>query len=162
VSVDYSLTPKSESQTQLEETLTVFKRAQQHAALLGGDSAKFFTIEGSAGAAIALQVANRLVSDLSTRANIKGLAAIMSAVLHVEHVPEELGADYSSRTENAEGVPLLDGETLRICSVHFGAQPDDAESGSVSQTRSHIFHQSSSLLPKSTLSTMMRRLCRVC
>ena len=58
VNVDYRLTPEFKVPTQLEDTLTVYKWARQNVTSIGGDPTKFFTIGGSAGGALALEVAN--------------------------------------------------------------------------------------------------------
>ena len=64
VNVDYRLTPEHKAPTQLQDTLNVYKWAHQNASSYGGDANKFFSIGGSAGGALALEVANRLVKRL--------------------------------------------------------------------------------------------------
>lgn len=127
VNVDYRLTPEFKYPTQLEDTLTVYKWARQNAQSIGGDPGKFYTIGGSAGGALALQVANRLVKDPSKRDAIKGIAAIVPVALHWSHVPEEYKPMYKSYDDNKSGVPIIDQESMKIFFEHSGAKYDDPD-----------------------------------
>ena len=127
VNVDYRLTPEHKAPTQLQDTLNVYKWAHQNASSYGGDANKFFSIGGSAGGALALEVANRLVKDSSKRGMIKGVAAIVPATLHPDHVPEEHKSMYKSYTENAVDAPVINKESMQIFYDHLEAKPDDAD-----------------------------------
>ena len=72
ISVEYRLTSEHKSATQFQDTLNVYQWTIQNASSYGEDQKKFFSIGGSAGGGLALEVANRLVKDPSERANIKG------------------------------------------------------------------------------------------
>ena len=138
VNVDYRLTPEFKSPAQLQDTLTVYKWARQNASSIGGDATKFYSIGGSAGASLALQVANKLVADPSKRDGIRGVAAIVPATLHFDHVPEEHKSEYKAYTENEKGVPIIDKESMRIFYEGLGAAPDDADTFVVSSLKKFV------------------------
>ena len=96
---------------QFLDTLKIYEWAHANAASIGGDPAKFFSIGGSAGATLALAVANYLVADPAKRSLIKGCAAIVPATMHWSHVPEEYRSMYKSYDENV-GVPIIDKEVM--------------------------------------------------
>ena len=127
VNVDYRLTPEFKMPTQLNDTLAVYKWAHENAESIGGDSTKFYTIGGSAGGGLALEVANRLVKDPSKRNNIKGVAAIVPVALHFDNVPAEYKSLYKSYEENEKDVPIIDKNSMKIFFDHSGAKPDDAD-----------------------------------
>lgn len=127
VNVDYRLTPEHKAPTQLQDTLNVYKWAHQNASSYGGDANKFFSIGGSAGGGLALEVANHLVKDSSKRGMIKGVAAIVPCTLHPSHVPEEYKSMYKSYTENAVDAPVINKESMQIFYDHLEAKPDDAD-----------------------------------
>lgn len=113
------------------------KQAMQNAASIGGDPNKFYTIGGSAGGALALQVANRLVKDPATRHRIKGVAALVPCTLHYDHVPEEYKSIHKSYEENKEGVPIIDKESMRIFYTEAGVDPKDSDIFTALATDNH-------------------------
>jgi versiconal hemiacetal acetate esterase len=127
VNVDYRLTPEFKMPTQLQDTLTVYRWAHGNASSIGGDSTKFYTIGGSAGGALALEVANRLVKDPSKRDNIKGVAAIVPVALHWSNVPDEYKSMYKAYEDNKSNVPIIDQESMRIFFEHSGVKADDPD-----------------------------------
>ncbi|KIY03174.1 uncharacterized protein Z520_01641 [Fonsecaea multimorphosa CBS 102226] len=127
ISVDYRLSPEHKVPTQLQDCLTVYKWARQNATSYGGDPSKFYTIGGSAGGALALEIANRIVKDPSKRDGIKGIAAIVPCALHWDHVPEEYKDIYKAYEENKEGVPIIDKKSMQIFYDHAGADPKDSD-----------------------------------
>ena len=137
VSVDYRLTPDHKFPTQLQDTLSVYKWAQQNASSYGGDPKKFFTIGGSAGGALALQVANKLVKDSSKRDNIKGVAASVPVTLHYDNVPEEYKSQYKAYTENGTDVPVIDKGSMEIFFEHAAVDPKDADTFVALATENH-------------------------
>lgn len=137
VNVDYRLTPEFKSPAQFEDTMAVYNWAYENAASYGGDQTKFFTIGGSAGGALALQVANRLVKDESKRGMIKGVAAVVPATLHFDHVPEEHKAMYKAYTDNEKDVPIIDKNSMQIFYDNLGAQADDPNTFVALDTDNH-------------------------
>ena len=127
ISVDYSLAPEAKMPTQINETLSVFKWARQNAASYGGDPEKFFTIGGSAGGGLALEVANRLVKKPELRNAIKGIAAMVPVTLHYDHVPEELKSKHKSYVENGDGAAVIDKKSMAIFFEEAGVDPKDPD-----------------------------------
>jgi len=125
VNVDYRLTPEFKLPTQLQDTLTVYKWARQNAVSIGGDPAKFFSIGGSAGGALALALANHIVKDPANRNGIRGIAAVVPVALHWSHVPEEYKSMYKAYDDNKEGTPIIDQESMRLFFESSGARHDD-------------------------------------
>ncbi|KAH7080861.1 carboxylesterase [Paraphoma chrysanthemicola] len=137
VSVDYRLSPEHKFPTQLEDTIRVFRWAQQNAASIGGDINKFYTIGGSAGGALALQVANRLVKNPATRDAIKGIAALVPCTLHFDNVPEEYQAIFRSYDDNKENVPVIDKESMETFYSAASANPADKDIFTALATDNH-------------------------
>ena len=127
ISVEYSLAPEKKVPTQLNETLSVYKWAQQNASSFGGDPEKFFSIGGSAGGGLALQVANRLTKNASLEGAIKGVAAIVPVTLHYDHVPEEYKSKYTSYVDNGDGAAIIDKNSMKIFYEHAGVDPKDSD-----------------------------------
>ncbi|KAL2441696.1 Versiconal hemiacetal acetate esterase [Exophiala dermatitidis] len=137
VSVDYRLAPEHKVPTQLQDTLKVYRWAHQNATSIGGDPDKFYTIGGSAGGALALQVANALVKDPSKRNNIKGVAAVVPCTLHWDNVPEEYRSIYKAYEENKENVPIIDKESMEAFYHHTGVDPKDSNIFTALATDNH-------------------------
>ncbi|KAJ9636174.1 hypothetical protein H2204_005446 [Knufia peltigerae] len=126
VNVEYRLAPEHKVPTQLQDTLAVYEWARQNAHSFGGDPNKFYTIGGSAGGALALQVANHIVNDPSKRKNIRGVAAIVPATLHFDYVPEEYKSIYKAYKENEKDTPLIDKEAVRTFFEATAVDPRDS------------------------------------
>ncbi|KIV82066.1 hypothetical protein PV11_04202 [Exophiala sideris] len=137
VNVDYRLAPEHKAPTQLQDTLTVYKWARENASSFGGDPNKFWTIGGSAGGALALQVANHIVKDPAKRGGIKGVAAIVPAALHYDHVPAEYQSIFKAYEENKEGVPIIDKESMRNFYDLTGVDPKDSDIFTALATDNH-------------------------
>ncbi|KAK5189348.1 Telomerase-binding protein [Exophiala xenobiotica] len=137
VNVDYRLAPEHKAPTQLEDTLTVYNWARQNATSFGGDLSKFYSIGGSAGGALALQLANRIVKDPSKRDGIKGVAAIVPVTLHYDHVPEEYKSMFKAMQENEKDVPIIDKESMRSFYEFAGVDPQDSDIFTALATDNH-------------------------
>ena len=137
VNVDYRLTPEHKVPTQLQDTLTVYKWARQNASSFGGDPKKFYTVGGSAGGGLALQVANRLTKDPSKRDGIRGVAAIVPLTLHWDHVPEQYKSAYNSYKENEKDAPIIDKESMDTFYKHAGVDPKDPDTFVALDTENH-------------------------
>lgn len=137
VSVDYRLSPEYKVPTQLQDTLKVYRWAHQNASSFGGDPNKFYTIGGSAGGALALEVANQLVKDPSKRDAIKGIAAVVPCTLHWDYVPAEYQSIFKAYEDNKEGVPLIDKNSMKIFYEHAGVDPKDSDIFTALATDNH-------------------------
>jgi versiconal hemiacetal acetate esterase len=107
----------------LERVVADVKQARQNATSFGGDLNKFYSIGGSAGGALALQLANRIVKDPSKRDGIKGVAAIVPCTLHYDYVPEEYKSMFKAFQENEKDVPIIDKESMRSFYDFAGVDP---------------------------------------
>ena len=136
ISVEYSLAPEAKYPTQLNETLSVYKWAQQNASSFGGDSEKFFSIGGSAGGGLALQVANKLVQNNSKGA-IKGVCAIVPISLHYDNVPEEHKSKYTAYVENGDGAAVIDKKSMAQFFEYAGVDPKDSDTFTALATENH-------------------------
>ena len=135
ISVDYSLTPKAKVPTQLNESLSVYKWAQQNAASYGGDANRFYTIGGSAGGGLALQIANRITKK--GQGTIKGVAAIVPITMHYDNVPENLKSKYQAYEENGKGAAVIDKESMEIFYEAAGVDPKDSDIFTAYATDNH-------------------------
>ncbi len=111
--------------------------ARQNASSYGGDPNKFYTIGGSAGGGLALQIANRLVKDPSKRDGIRGVAAIVPVALHYDNVPDEYKDMHKSYDENKEGVPIIDKNSMEIFYEHAAVDPKDPDTFTALATDNH-------------------------
>ena len=88
------------------------KQVWENASQLGGNPAAFFSIGGSAGAGLALAVANHYAQRADGRKYIKGVVALVPLALHWDNVPAEYKGDYTSYDDNADNVPVIDKSTM--------------------------------------------------
>jgi hypothetical protein len=58
-----------------------------------------------------LSIAERLISD-GKRSQIAGIVALVPTTLHHSHVPAEYASAYTSMSENAKDVPIIDKESM--------------------------------------------------
>lgn len=102
-------------------------QAFRNAAAFHGDPMKFYTIGGSAGGGLALQVANKVVRDRELKDSLKGIVAQVPVTLHYDNVPEKFQSMYTSYTENATDVPIIDKSSMEIFYRETGADPKDED-----------------------------------
>jgi versiconal hemiacetal acetate esterase len=105
--------------------------------LIGGHPNKFYTIGGSAGGALSLQVANSIAQDPSKRDAIKGVAAIVPITLHWDNIPAEHQSIYKSYDENKEDVPIIDKQSMETVYMHVAADPKDSDMFTSLATENH-------------------------
>ncbi len=98
---------------------------------------KFYSIGGSAGGGLALQLANRIVRDPSKRDGIKGVAAIVPVTLHFDYVPEEYKSMFTAIQENEKDVPIIDKESMRSFYTFAGVDPRDSDTFTALATDNH-------------------------
>lgn len=137
VNIDYSLTPEHKWPTQLNECVKVYKWAHDNASSLGGDANKMYTIGGSAGGGLALQICNAVLKDASLKSSMKGVAAMVPTTSHPDHVPDKYKSMYKSYTENAKDVPIIDRNSMDIFYEHLAADPQDSTAFTVLATDNH-------------------------
>ncbi|KAK5707703.1 Telomerase-binding protein [Elasticomyces elasticus] len=127
IAVDYRLTPEHKWPTQLDDSMKIYKWAHMNASSFHGDSSKIYTIGGSAGGGLALQVANQVLRDSELKSSLKGIIALVPLTLHKDHVPEKYKDMYTSYKDNAKGTPIIDGESMEIFYEHAGVDPKDPD-----------------------------------
>ncbi|EME38960.1 esterase-like protein [Dothistroma septosporum NZE10] len=127
VNVDYRLTPDVAYPVPLEDSLKVYKWAAANASSFGGDPDKFYTIGGSAGGALALQIANKIKKDPQLKDGLKGVVALVPATTHWEAVPEKYKSKYKAVEDNKTGVPIIDGESMEIFFKYAKVDPSDPD-----------------------------------
>ncbi|KAB8261558.1 Alpha/Beta hydrolase protein [Aspergillus pseudonomiae] len=126
VSVDYRLGPEHKLPAMLQDTLAVYQWVWENASQLGGNPAAFFSIGGSAGAGLALAVANHYAQRADGRKYIKGVVALVPLALHWDNVPAEYKGDYTSYDDNADNVPVIDKSTMESFYQAVAADPNDS------------------------------------
>ncbi|KAJ9602994.1 hypothetical protein H2200_012289 [Cladophialophora chaetospira] len=127
ISVDYRLTPEYPMPTQLNDCLKVYKWAHNNVESYGGDRSLFYTIGGSAGAGLALQMANKIVCHPELRSSLKGVAASNPITTHFDNVPEQYKEMYNSYKENAHGTPIIDKKSMEIFYKYAKVDPHDSD-----------------------------------
>ncbi|RDW77594.1 lipase [Coleophoma cylindrospora] len=124
VAVEYRLAPKFKLPIGIEDGYNAFLWAHGKAAELRGDPSAFFTIGGSAGAGIALAVAEKLIRN-GKRNLVKGVIAMNPITAHFSNPPAKYKHIYKSYGENTM-VPLIDKHCMDISFESSGARPDDS------------------------------------
>jgi versiconal hemiacetal acetate esterase len=117
------------------DSLTVYKWAYKNASSIGGDPNKFFSIGGSAGAALALALANYVVADPSIRSHIKGCVAIVPPTMHWDHILPEYKSIYKSY-DNVN-TPILDKGSMETFYNAAGVDPKDPNTFVALNTENH-------------------------
>ncbi|CZS89361.1 related to Putative sterigmatocystin biosynthesis lipase/esterase STCI [Rhynchosporium agropyri] len=124
ISVEYRLTQTDKWPAQLDDSLTAFNWARTNVTKFGGDSSKIFTIGASAGGGLALSVADELIKA-GSGSQISGIVAMVPVTAHPDSVPSAYKSQYTSYTENASGVPIIDAGTMKTFFEAAGIQPDN-------------------------------------
>ncbi|RAL61682.1 hypothetical protein DID88_002750 [Monilinia fructigena] len=105
------LGPKHKLPVMLDDSVKAYKWAWQHVSEIGADNAHVFTIGTSAGAGLALTVANDLIAA-GKRDLVQGIVALVPITAHPLSVPAAYKEHYKSYDENASGVPIIDRATM--------------------------------------------------
>ena len=137
VNIDYSLTPESKWPTQLNECVKVYKWAHDNGNSIGGDPKKMYTIGGSAGGALALQICNAVLKDNSLKDSIQGVIAMVPATTHPDNIPDKYKPMHKSYDENKEGVPIIDRNSMDIFYDHLGPDLNDSSMFTILATENH-------------------------
>lgn len=137
VNVDYSLTPEAKWPTQLNEGVTAYKWAHKNAASIGGDANKMFTVGGSAGGGLALQIANAVTKDSSLKSSLKGVCAMVPMTVSPANVPAKYKDKYQSYEQNATGVPVIDKAVMHTFIENLGADPQDKSAWTLLDAENH-------------------------
>ena len=96
-----------------------------------------YTIGGSAGGGLAFQVANQVIRDPSLKSSLKGIVALVPLTTHWENVPSKYASKYKSYTENADGAPVIDKESMDIFYKAARADPKDPSCFTILATDKH-------------------------
>lgn len=83
----------------------------ENAAALNGEQGLVFAIGESAGACLALQVANNLIAR-GRGSLVRGIAALCPLTSHPASVPQKYKEVYKAYEENATNVPLINKEVM--------------------------------------------------
>ncbi|KAF5972622.1 hypothetical protein FBULB1_8644 [Fusarium bulbicola] len=127
LSVDYRLSPEHKAPAHLENAVTLYEWAFNNAEIIGGNHSNMFAIGTSAGGALALAVARKVVlgqTDLPTDA-ITGVVALCPVAFHPRNVPAKFQSKHSSYQDNKDNVPIIDEESLLQMFDNTGIDPDD-------------------------------------
>lgn len=111
----------------LERLTKLAGQAYENALSLGADAERFYTFGGSAGGTLALQVANHLAKNPTTRHQVKGVAALVPVTLHYDYVPVEYRPMFTSYEENATNVPVIDKQSIATFFQHAAVDAKDPE-----------------------------------
>lgn len=112
VSVEYRLCPEHKLPIPIDDCCTAFEWAYSNAERLGGDPAKCFVLGGSAGAALALQTVQRLVSKAETKSRVRTCIAFSPIAVHPKAVPEKYISIYTAYTDNAVDTPVITAKVM--------------------------------------------------
>ena len=137
VNVDYRLTPEHKWPAQLEDSLKIYKWAGANASSFKGDANKMYTIGGSAGGGLALQVALQVIKDPTLKPSLKGIAAQVPFTTHWDNVPEKYQSKYTAYTENAKDVPVIDKDSMEVIYNAADADPKDETCFTILATDKH-------------------------
>jgi versiconal hemiacetal acetate esterase len=86
---------------------------------------------------LALQIANRIVKDPSKRDGVRGVAAMVPATLHYDHVPDEYKDMFKAYEDNKTGVPIIDKNSMEIFYKYAGVDPKDSDVFTALATDNH-------------------------
>ncbi|GAD94128.1 hypothetical protein MYCGRDRAFT_77854 [Paecilomyces variotii No. 5] len=131
ISVDYRLAPEHKCPTQFEDTIRVFEWAVEHAESYHMDPTKFYTFGASAGAALALSIANHFIAkskadpSLKPALVVKGIASVAPFTLHPDNVPIQYSGMYNSHEEFRTGAPCIDEASIHYFFEATNIEPTD-------------------------------------
>lgn len=106
VSVDYRLFPAVSFPVPIDDCHTAYQWAYDHATKLGADPNRYIVWGGSAGGALAVAVAYRLVTE-GHQHHICGLVAMAPLCIHPDACPEKYKTIHHSYIENAGMLDLI-------------------------------------------------------
>jgi len=127
VNIDYRLTPEHKWPAPLDDSMKVYKWAHKNASSFGGDPNRFYTTGGSAGGALALQIANQILKDSELKSSLKGIAAIVPCTVHMDNIPEKYKSMHTSYEDNKLDAPIIDKESMEIFYREANVDPKDPD-----------------------------------
>lgn len=132
ISVDYRLAPLHNVKVCVKDSYDAFlwvgsatssdlfvililhpNKAYQNAAKLKGNIAAFFTIGGSAGGALALAVADKLIRNGHGEL-LRGIVVMNPITAHMDNPPAIYKDIYQSYTQNGINVPVIDRHCMEV------------------------------------------------
>ena len=120
-----------------ETVLINCAQAGANASSFKGDANKIYTIGGSAGGALALQIALQVIKDPKLKPSLKGIAAMVPCTSHWDSIPEKYKSKYTAYTDNGVDAPVIDKESMQIFYEQAGADPNDPEVFTILATDQH-------------------------
>ncbi|KAL2004938.1 hypothetical protein VTN00DRAFT_2788 [Thermoascus crustaceus] len=129
ISVEYRLAPEHKVPAQLQDAMAVANWALKNASSLGGDPSKFFTLGTSAGAGLALAVANQFAKTAPDGGKnpVRGIVAMGPTAVHPDNIPAEYESLHKSYKENAVDVPVIDKASMDEFYRAQDANPMDSD-----------------------------------
>ncbi|QSZ33964.1 hypothetical protein DSL72_005544 [Monilinia vaccinii-corymbosi] len=125
VSVDYRLGPVHKLPVMLDDSVTAYEWAWNHASELNASNTHAFTIGSSAGGNLALAVGNHLVAT-GKRNRIQGIVALVPITAHPSSLPAAYAPHHTSYEENGSGVPIIDRHTMDVFFASVEADVQDS------------------------------------
>lgn len=112
----------------LYNILTTYQ-ALKNASSLGGDPSRFFTLGTSAGAGLALAVANQFAKTAPEAGKnpVRGIVAMGPTAVHPDNIPAEYESLHKSYKENAVDVPVIDKASMDEFYRAQDADPTDSD-----------------------------------
>jgi hypothetical protein len=103
----------------LHQTTSIFlntdiTQAHANASTFHGDPNRMYTAGGSAGGALALQIANKIVKDPELKSSLKGVAALVPCTAHWDSIPDKYKSKYTAYEDNKKGTPIIDKGSMEI------------------------------------------------
>ncbi|KAF5572613.1 sterigmatocystin biosynthesis lipase esterase STCI [Fusarium pseudoanthophilum] len=129
VNAGYRLSPEHKAPAHLDDAVTLYEWVFNNSEIIGGSHSNMFTIGTSAGGALALAVARKVVLGQSNLPNdaITGVVALCPVAFHPRNIPSKFQAKHLSYQENKDNVPIVDEESLLQMFGNTDIDPEDKD-----------------------------------
>ncbi|TKA82987.1 hypothetical protein B0A55_04668 [Friedmanniomyces simplex] len=97
------------------------------------DPTRFYSIGGS----LSITLANQVIADAALVSSLKGVVAMVPAVVHFDNFPAKFQPMYKASTENARDAPVIDVESTAIFFHAAGVSPAVASAFTALATPNH-------------------------
>ncbi|KAK3112035.1 hypothetical protein LTR53_012100 [Teratosphaeriaceae sp. CCFEE 6253] len=105
---------------------------------------------------LSITLANQVIADAALVCSLKGVVAMVPAVVHFDNFPAKFQPMYKLPTENARDAPVIDVESTAIFFHAAGVSPADASAFTALAPTTRSFRPSTSRHASSTRCAMMR------